>query len=68
GYPDPLLGQAIALIARPSGEADEAGLRAHLKRTLPNFMQPSTLLWRNELPRSPNGKIDRAALEQELTA
>jgi acyl-coenzyme A synthetase/AMP-(fatty) acid ligase len=31
-------------------------------------MQPSTLLWRNELPRSPNGKIDRAALEQELTA
>ncbi|HEY0116498.1 MAG TPA: acyl-CoA ligase (AMP-forming), exosortase A system-associated, partial [Allosphingosinicella sp.] len=47
GYPDPLLGQAIALIARPSGEADEAGLRAHLKRTLPNFMQPSTLLWRN---------------------
>lgn len=68
GYPDPLLGQAIALIARSSGEPDEARLRAHLKRLLPNFMQPGAILWRAKLPRSPNGKIDRGALERELTA
>jgi acyl-coenzyme A synthetase/AMP-(fatty) acid ligase len=43
-------------------------LRAHLKKLLPNFMQPSAILWRSELPRSPNGKIDRAGLEQELAA
>jgi acyl-CoA ligase (AMP-forming) (exosortase A-associated) len=68
GYPDPLLGQAIALVARPTALADEAALRAQLKRLLPNFMQPSAILWRAELPRSPNGKVDRAALERELTA
>jgi acyl-CoA synthetase (AMP-forming)/AMP-acid ligase II len=68
GYPDPLLGQGIALVARPLGEPDEAKLRSHLKRALPNFMQPGAILWRQELPRSPNGKIDRAMLEQELTA
>ena len=68
GYPDPQLGQAIALVARATGDADEVKLRAHLKKLLPNFMQPSAILWRSELPRSPNGKIDRAGLEQELAA
>jgi len=68
GYPDPLLGQAIALIVRPSGTADEAPLRAHLKRSLPNFMQPQAIIWREELPRSPNGKIDRDLLARALTA
>lgn len=68
GTPDPLLGQAIALIVRPVGEPDEAELRGKLRRTLPNFMQPQAILWRDELPRSPNGKIDRNRLEQELTA
>ncbi|HZG45916.1 MAG TPA: acyl-CoA ligase (AMP-forming), exosortase A system-associated [Allosphingosinicella sp.] len=68
GTPDPRLGQAIALVARPSNAPDEEQLRAHLKRTLPNFMQPTAILWRKELPRSPNGKIDRNAIEQELMA
>lgn len=69
GYPDPQLGQAIALVARPAAAApDEAALRAQLKRLLPTFMQPGAILWRDELPRSPNGKIDRDALARELTA
>jgi acyl-CoA ligase (AMP-forming) (exosortase A-associated) len=67
GYPDTRLGEAIALVVRGRRE-EEGALRAHLKRELPNFMQPSTILWRDELPRSPNGKIDRAALKRELTA
>jgi len=68
GFPDPRLGQAIALVARPTHAPDEERLRAWLKRTLPNFMQPAVILWRGELPRSPNGKTDRVALEQELMA
>jgi acyl-coenzyme A synthetase/AMP-(fatty) acid ligase len=68
GYPDPLLGQGIALIVRAIDDAKEAALRSHLKRVLPNFMQPGVILWRRELPRSPNGKIDRTALEAELTS
>ncbi|WP_233222222.1 acyl-CoA ligase (AMP-forming), exosortase A system-associated [Allosphingosinicella deserti] len=66
GYPDHRLGEAIALIVRGHGP-DEA-LRAFLRRELPNFMQPSAILWREELPRSPNGKLDRERLKQELMA
>jgi acyl-CoA ligase (AMP-forming) (exosortase A-associated) len=67
GYPDARLGEAIALVLRGDREG-EAGLRAYLKRELPNFMQPSAILWRETLPRGPNGKLDRQALKRELTA
>jgi acyl-CoA ligase (AMP-forming) (exosortase A-associated) len=69
GVADDRLGQAIALVVRPSpahGREAEAALRNHLKRTLPNFMQPGPIVWRAELPRNPNGKLDRARLRQEL--
>jgi acyl-CoA ligase (AMP-forming) (exosortase A-associated) len=65
GVPDDRLGEAIALILRGGGEG-EAALRNHLKRELPNFMQPKHIIWREELPKSPNGKIDRERLRMEL--
>jgi acyl-CoA ligase (AMP-forming) (exosortase A-associated) len=65
GVPDPQLGQAVHLIARGSG--DEAGLRAALRRELPNFMQPQAIRWLDRMPLNPNGKIDRAKL-RELTS
>jgi acyl-CoA ligase (AMP-forming) (exosortase A-associated) len=68
GYPDDRLGEAIALIVRPDRRAEEAGFRAFLKKQLPNFMQPSRIIWRDELPRSPNGKLDRNLLKDELNA
>jgi acyl-coenzyme A synthetase/AMP-(fatty) acid ligase len=68
GYPDERLGEAIALVVRGEGEGADATLRAYLKRELPNFMQPSAILWRDELPRGPNGKLDRERLKQELMA
>ncbi|HEY6916079.1 MAG TPA: acyl-CoA ligase (AMP-forming), exosortase A system-associated [Allosphingosinicella sp.] len=70
GYPDDRLGEAIALVARPAGEGEgvEAELRAYLKRELPNFMQPSALILRDTLPRTPNGKLDRERIRQELMA
>jgi acyl-coenzyme A synthetase/AMP-(fatty) acid ligase len=68
GYPEPRLGEGIALVVRPDRRSEEASLRAFLKRQLPNFMQPGPILWRDELPRSPNGKLDRVALRQELMA
>jgi acyl-CoA synthetase (AMP-forming)/AMP-acid ligase II len=66
GYPDDRLGEVIVLIVRPAGEADDAALRNRLKRELPNFMQPSAIIWRDELPKSPNGKLDRETLKSEL--
>jgi len=68
GYPDARLGEGIALVVRPDRRGEEEALRAFLKRQLPNFMQPGPILWRDELPRSPNGKLDRVALKTELTS
>jgi acyl-coenzyme A synthetase/AMP-(fatty) acid ligase len=68
GYPDDRLGEGIALILRPDRREEEEGLRAFLKRQLPNFMQPSRIVWRDALPRSPNGKLDRNLLKDELSA
>ena len=71
GMPDDRLGQSIVLAVRTTpenGPEKEAELRNFLKRELPNFMQPSTIIWRSELPRNPNGKLDREALKSELTA
>jgi acyl-CoA synthetase (AMP-forming)/AMP-acid ligase II len=66
GVPDEKLGQAIVIVARGDGSAEER-LRMQLKGDLPNYMQPARIVWRAELPRGPNGKIDRAALKAELT-
>lgn len=68
GVPDPRLGEAIALVVRPDRREEERLLRDYMKRQLPNFMQPGPIIWRDELPRSPNGKLDRVALKQELMA
>jgi acyl-CoA ligase (AMP-forming) (exosortase A-associated) len=68
GFPEPRLGEGIALIVRPQRPEREAELRAFLKRQLPNFMQPGPIIWREELPRSPNGKLDRVELKNALVA
>jgi acyl-CoA synthetase (AMP-forming)/AMP-acid ligase II len=65
GVPDERLGQAIRLIVRGSG--DDEALRAALRRDLPNFMQPRDIRWIDRMPLNPNGKIDRAALQAELS-
>lgn len=68
GLPDARLGEAIALVVRPDRRSREEELRGFLKRQLPNFMQPGPIIWRDELPRSPNGKLDRVELKNELMA
>ncbi len=71
GMPDDRLGESIVLVARPSpakGREGEAELRNFLRRELPNFMQPGAILWRDDLPRNPNGKLDRERVKSELMA
>jgi len=62
GVPDRRLGAAIVLIVRGRVDADPDALGAYLKQNLPNFMQPQAIEWRDELPRNPNGKLDRVAI------
>jgi acyl-CoA ligase (AMP-forming) (exosortase A-associated) len=66
GVADDRLGQAIALVVRGRGEEADGELRNYLRRELPNFMQPTHIIWRDDLPRSPNGKLDREAIKSEL--
>ena len=66
GVKDERLGQAVKLIAVAQGEGAEQRLRAHLAAELPAYMQPREIVWRDELPVSPNGKVDRAALVKEF--
>jgi len=66
GVPDDRLGEAIALVVRGRGQEADLELRNYLRRELPNFMQPAHIFWRDELPRSPNGKLDREIIKSEL--
>ncbi|MEV0758075.1 amino acid adenylation domain-containing protein [Streptosporangium sp. NPDC050280] len=46
----------------PNGDLDEADLRATAAETLPEYMLPSAIVLLEALPRTVNGKLDRAAL------
>ncbi len=67
GVPDAARGATIRLVAvaRPGCTDAGAQLGAFLRREAPSWMQPSVVEWRRALPRSPNGKVDRAALRCE---
>ena len=68
GVADARLGQAVHLVVRGGNdEAARAELPKRLQRDLPNFMQPQMIHWRMAMPLNPNGKIDRTALQAELT-
>ena len=67
GVADLRLGQAIVVVL--SGDPlQEDALRARLRGLLPSFMQPARYEWRQALPRNANGKLDRAAIRNEVTA
>jgi acyl-CoA ligase (AMP-forming) (exosortase A-associated) len=70
GIPDERLGHAIHLIVRPIAGVSDVQEELPRKRmqTLPKFMQPKVIHWREAMPISPNGKIDRSGLYQELAA
>jgi acyl-CoA synthetase (AMP-forming)/AMP-acid ligase II len=45
---------------------DSGALLAAMKEILPAYMVPRRVEVRGEIPRSPNGKFDRAGLRAEL--
>jgi acyl-CoA ligase (AMP-forming) (exosortase A-associated) len=64
GAPHPVLGKAIVVIAvsREGGAASSDELLAACRKTLPAYMVPARIEWRDALPRNANGKLDRPAL------
>ena len=69
GLDDERLGQRVVLVvaARPGLAVDVDELLIRMRRQLPLYMLPETVDVRDELPRSPNGKFDRAMIRDELT-
>jgi nonribosomal peptide synthetase DhbF len=53
----------IGYVVPTAGESvHPAQLRAHLARTLPDYMVPAAIVTLQALPQTPNGKLDRKAL------
>jgi amino acid adenylation domain-containing protein len=50
------------LVAYVVGKAEAEALRAHVRRSLPEYMVPSAFVFLDALPLSPNGKLDRRSL------
>ena len=62
------LGHAIVLVARAKepDEASSESLLNAIRPIAPNYMVPAKIIWRDELPRNSNGKLDRHALATEF--
>jgi acyl-CoA ligase (AMP-forming) (exosortase A-associated) len=68
GVEDATLGQRVLLVVAPtSDDFDTDALLEEMKARLPLYMVPSSVVVRDSIPRSPNGKFDRALLREELT-
>ena len=50
------------VVSDPSTKPTQTELRNVLKKQLPDYMVPSTIILLDKLPLSPNGKVDRSAL------
>jgi long-chain acyl-CoA synthetase len=62
GMPDPILGEAIkAIVAADDGLTEREVIR-HCAARLEDFMVPSSVEFRGQLPKSENGKIARKEL------
>jgi acyl-CoA ligase (AMP-forming) (exosortase A-associated) len=69
GVPHPTRGQAIVAVISPADGPQPGLVEAVLlacKKQLPSFMVPLHIELKAQLPKNPNGKIDRTSLKQEL--
>ena len=67
--PDPEIGHRLKALVVTHGAGPGGGaLKDHCAKTLPRYMVPEFIEFRDALPRTPSGKVDRAALGAEATA
>ena len=68
GIPDPILGHAILAVVALAAGADltEQNILKHCARHLEDFMVPKRIAFREELPKTESGKINRRGIETEI--
>jgi acyl-coenzyme A synthetase/AMP-(fatty) acid ligase len=69
GVPHETLGQAIvaAVVPVDGSDFDQEVLVGRCRESLPVYMVPAHIEALSALPRTPNGKVDRKALANDLT-
>ena len=67
GVPDPIYGEEIVVyvVPRPDAALDEAAVLAHCEAALPHAKRPKEAIFRESLPKTERGKMDRKALVEE---
>jgi acyl-CoA synthetase (AMP-forming)/AMP-acid ligase II len=70
GLEDPEWGQIIVAVVVPAAptEPDPEELRAHVRKSLRGSRTPDRVVFRDELPTTPTGKVLRRALIEELAS
>lgn len=68
GVPDARLGQRIVLVVSAPEPVDTDRLVKEMRQSLPTFMLPAEVRPVADLPRNPNGKLDRPAIRAQVTA
>jgi acyl-CoA synthetase (AMP-forming)/AMP-acid ligase II len=70
GVEDPEWGQIIVAVVVPAApaEPDPEELRAHVRKTLRGSRTPDLVVFRDELPTTPTGKVLRRELIEELAS
>jgi amino acid adenylation domain-containing protein len=64
--PDELLGSRLrAIVTADGGNLTRETVLDHCRRWLPDYMVPDIVEFREEMPRTSTGKVDRAGLTQE---
>lgn len=70
GVPDPKWGERpVAHVVLAAGAAgDEAALLTHCREKLAGFKVPKSVVFRDDLPRNPSGKVLKRVLREEIAA
>jgi acyl-coenzyme A synthetase/AMP-(fatty) acid ligase len=69
GVAHPELGQAIILLVDPANdEVDVEAILNLCRKEMPSYMVPEHIELRSDLPKNPNGKIDRAQMSAQYKA
>lgn len=68
GVEDPQWGQAIVavVVPRPGSDPDPEELREHVRKTLRGSRTPDRVVFRDELPTTPTGKVLRREIIEDL--
>jgi acyl-CoA synthetase (AMP-forming)/AMP-acid ligase II len=68
GVPDEVWGESIVAVVVVKEPVDAAELRAFAKDQLRSAKTPDRVLFRNDLPRTPLGKLQRSIVRREVAA